>query len=172
MGLTTQETTMTSKRPDAISWDDYFMGVAVLSSQRSKDPNSQVGACVVSRRNTIVGTGYNGFPVGCSDDALPWSREADSPYDTKYPYVCCAEMNAIVNTNAAGTAGCRIYTTLFPCSACAKLIIQSGITRVIFLADKYHDSDTCRAARRMFDMAGVAYAPFVATTERLTIDFT
>jgi len=162
---------MTAKRPDAISWDDYFMGVAVLSSYRSKDPNSQVGACVVSPQNTIVGTGYNGFPTGCSDDDLPWAREADSAYDTKSPYVCSAEMNAIVNPNTADTTGCRIYTTDFPCSACARLIIQSGITRVIYLADKHHGTDTCRAARRMFDMAGVTCEPFAPTTKHLTIDF-
>ncbi len=162
---------MTQKRTDYISWDDYFMGIAILSSHRSKDPNSQVGACIVNPEQKIVGIGYNGFPRGCSDDQLPWAREAENACDTKYPYVCHAELNAIMNKNAADLQRCRLYVTLFPCNECAKLIIQSGITHIIYLSDKYHDTDSCRAARRMLDMAGVSYTAFTPGTERITIDF-
>jgi dCMP deaminase len=165
------EPEMAEKRKDYLSWDDYFMGLAILSAQRSKDPNSQVGACIVDDHNKIVGIGYNGFPSGCSDDELPWAREADSTLDTKYPYVCHAELNAILNTNIADTSGCRLYVTLFPCNECAKLIIQSGIREIIFLSDKYRDSDSNRAARRMFDMVGVRYRIFRAQTPRIVIDF-
>lgn len=162
---------MAAKRDDYISWADYFMGIAILSAHRSKDPNSQVGACIVSTLNKIVGIGYNGFPTGCSDDELPWDREADRPLDTKYPYVCHAELNAIINTNAENLPGATVYSTLFPCNECAKLIIQSRIARIVYLSDKYHDSDMCRAARRMFDMAGVAYEPFTPGVERILVDF-
>jgi len=162
---------VTEKRSDYISWDDYFMGIAILSSYRSKDPNSQVGACIVNAQNKIVGIGYNGFPIGCDDDVLPWAREAKSLLDTKYPYVCHAEMNAIMNKHAMELEGCRIYVTLFPCNECTKLIIQSGIAKIVYLSDKYHDTDMCRAARRMCDMVGVRYEPFKAKTERLVIDF-
>jgi len=163
---------MTDKRTDFISWNDYFMGIAILSAHRSKDPNSQVGACIVSPERKIVGIGYNGFPLGCSDDALPWSREADSDLDTKYPYVCHAELNAIMNKNAADVAGCTVYVTLFPCNECTKLIIQSGIRKIVFLSDKYHDSDASRAARRMLDMAGVEYCAFQPDSDGVVaIDF-
>ena len=144
-----------TKRPDAISWDDYFMSIAHLSALRSKDPSTQVGACIVNEWNRIVGIGYNGFPAGCDDDRLPWSREAESELDTKYPYVCHAEMNAILNTNGAESKGCRIYVKLFPCNECAKLIIQSGIREVVYLSDKYHETDSCKASRVLFDMSGV-----------------
>ena len=168
---TTGEPEMTEKRRDYLNWDDYFMGLAILSAQRSKDPNSQVGACIVDGNNKIVGIGYNGFPIGCSDDELPWAREAASALDTKYPYVCHAELNAILNTNIADTSGCRLYVTLFPCNECAKLVIQSGIREIIFLSDKYRDTDSNRAARRMFDMAGVKCRIFQAQTPRIVIDF-
>ena len=162
---------MTKKRDGYITWDDYFMGVAILSAHRSKDPNSQVGACIVNPQNRIVGIGYNGFPVGCTDEDLPWSREANSSLDTKYPYVCHAELNAIVNKNAADVVGCRIYCTLFPCNECTKLIIQSGITGIVYLSDKYHDSESCQAARRMLEMAGVECTPFKPDGKRINIDF-
>jgi dCMP deaminase len=162
---------MAQKRADYISWDDYFMGIAVLSAQRSKDPNSQVGACIVNEENKIVGIGYNGFPIGCSDDELPWAREAAAACDTKYPYVCHAEMNAILNKIAVELRNCRIYTTLFPCNECSKLIIQSGIRQVIYLSDKYRETESCVASRRMFDMARVAYEPYQSKVERIVIDF-
>lgn len=162
---------MAGKRTDYISWDDYFMGIAILSAHRSKDPSSQVGACLVSPDNKIVGIGYNGFPLGCSDDELPWEREADSPYDTKYPYVCHAELNAVLNANTSCLVGCRLYVTLFPCNECSKLIIQSGVRKIIYLSDKYHDTISSQAARRMLDMVGVEYEPFRPQTERVVIDF-
>jgi len=145
----------TTKRLDYLSWDEYFMSVSLLSAQRSKDPNTQVGACIASPENKIVGVGYNGFPLGCSDDELPWSRSGEL-LDTKYPYVCHAELNAVINS-IANLAGCTIYTALFPCNECAKVIIQSGITTVVYLSDKYADTDSVRASKIMFDKAGVRY---------------
>lgn len=158
------------KRTDYISWDDYFMGVAVLSAQRSKDPNTQVGACVVNQQNKIIGIGYNGFPIGLSDDELPWSREGDF-LDTKYPYVCHAEVNAILNSTMADLTGARIYVCLFPCNECAKLIIQTGIKKVIYLSDKYADVDAFKAARKMFEMAGVALEKLTPKSESLLLEF-
>ncbi len=144
------------KRTDYLSWDEYFMAVALLSAQRSKDPNTQVGACIVNQEKKIVGVGYNGFPIGCSDDELPWGREGD-PLNTKYPYVCHAELNAILNSIPGSLKGCVIYTALFPCNECAKVIIQSGIKRVIYLLDKYAGTDSVKAAKIMFDQAKVLY---------------
>ena len=125
-------------RSDYLSWDDYFMAVAFLSSQRSKDPNKQVGACIVDRQNVICGIGYNGFPRGCPDSELPWSKlsNSGSKLDTKYPYVCHAEMNAILNKNNSDVAGSRVYVTMFPCNECAKLMIQAGIAEIVFHEDK------------------------------------
>jgi dCMP deaminase len=143
-----------TKRSGYLSWDEYFMGVALLSAQRSKDPNTQVGACVVNPKNKIVGVGYNGFPTGCSDDEFPWAREGDF-LQTKYPYICHAELNAVINKISADLYGCRLYVALFPCNECAKVIIQSGITEVVYLSDKYRDTDPVKASRRMFEAAGV-----------------
>ncbi|XP_057233875.1 deoxycytidylate deaminase isoform X1 [Malurus melanocephalus] len=142
------------KREDYLEWPEYFMAVAFLSAQRSKDPNSQVGACIVNSENKIVGIGYNGMPNGCSDDVLPWTRTGANRLETKYPYVCHAELNAIMNKNSADVKGCSMYVALFPCNECAKLIIQAGIKEVIFMSDKYHDTTEMTAARRMFDLAG------------------
>merc|ERR1711907_708713 len=163
-------TTATKKRTEGVlSWDDYFMSVAHLSAMRSKDPSTQVGACIVNSQNRIVGIGYNGFPAGCHDDELPWAREAANPLETKYMYVCHAEMNAILNRIANDTRGCRIYVDLFPCNECAKLIIQSGIQEVIFLSDKYHMVPAFVASRRLLDCAGVRYRQF-KTDRKVTID--
>ncbi|CAM9407797.1 unnamed protein product [Phaeothamnion confervicola] len=213
------------KRTDYVSWDDYFMSVAYLSAMRSKDPSTQVGACIVNADKRIVGIGYNGFPMGCSDDALPWARTADNELDTKYPvnckeqrfpktielyylfpllslscwpclsltssslfswffsslshiaslpflqYVCHAEMNAILNKNSADVRGCAIYVALFPCNECAKLIIQSGIREVVFLSDKYHDSLSMTASRRLFGLAGVRCRQHRPARQTITIDF-
>ena len=147
-----QKTQMTMARANALSWDDYFMSVAFLSSMRSKDPNTQVGACIVNSEKRIVGIGYNGFPRGCSDDALPWARHSENgnELDTKYPYVCHAEVNAILNKNSADVQGCSIYVGLFPCNECAKMIIQSGIREVVFLSDKYKNSNSMIASRKLF----------------------
>ena len=141
------------KREGYLSWDEYFMGVAQLSGLRSKDDSSQVGACIVNPKNRIVGIGYNGLPIGCSDDEFPWEREG-SFLDTKYPYVVHAEPNAILNATVP-LEGARIYVTLFPCNECAKLIIQSGIREVVYLSDKYQGTDSDLAARRLFAAAGV-----------------
>ncbi len=152
---------MKTKRTDYISWEEYFMAVAQLSAQRSKDPNTQVGACIVNTRKHIIGIGYNGFPVGCSDDLLPWGREG-AFLQTKYPFVCHAEMNAITNSsNKAELDGATMYVSLFPCNECAKLMVQVGIKEVVFLQDKYHDDDVFVAARKIFDMAGVKYRRMV-----------
>ncbi|MCR5741070.1 MAG: dCMP deaminase family protein [Gammaproteobacteria bacterium] len=143
------------KRSDYISWDDYFMGVAMLSAKRSKDPNTQVGCCLVSPDNKIIGIGYNGFPKTISDDDLPWDRNGEY-LDTKYPYVVHAEANAILNSTKS-LIGARAYVTLFPCNECAKLLVQSGIKEVVFLLDFHHDDKETIASRRILDMSGVKY---------------
>ncbi len=139
-----------------ISWDEYFMGVAALSSKRSKDPNTQVGACVVNTEKRIIGIGYNGFPTGCRDDKFPWGKEDKNYLNTKYPYVVHAEPNAILNCSSS-LKDATLYVTLFPCNECAKLIIQSGIRHVIYASDKYHDTESSVATRKMFDAAGITY---------------
>lgn len=141
------------KREDYISWDQYFMGVALLSAQRSKDPSTQVGACIVNEKKRIIGIGYNGFPFGVEDDAFPWSSEGDW-LDRKYPYVVHAEPNAILNATVP-LDGSTLYVTLFPCNECAKLIIQSGIKHLVFLEDKYHEKKEFIASRKMLASAGV-----------------
>ena len=142
------------KRTDYITWDEYFMSVAMLSAMRSKDPNTQVGACIVNQDKKIVGTGYNGFPIGCSDDVLPWGRDGN-PLQTKYPFVCHAELNAILNSISRDLRGCTLYVVMFPCNECAKAIIQSGIKEVIFRDNKYPDSDSVKASTLMLEQAGV-----------------
>lgn len=160
---------MSAKRTDYISWDDYFMAVAQLSAQRSKDPNTQVGACIVNRNKRIIGIGYNGFPSGCSDDLLPWEREGEF-LETKYPFVCHAEMNAITNaSNKPDLDGGVIYVSLFPCNECAKLIVQVGIAEVVYLSDKYADDPKFIAARRIFDLAGVKLTRLEPQTVELTL---
>ena len=158
------------KRKDYLSWDEYFMGVAILSSYRSKDPNTQVGACIVNDKNKIMSVGYNGLPTGCNDDEFPWERDGDS-YDTKYPYVCHAELNAILNNAGAPLVGCRIYVALFPCNECAKAIIQSGIREVVYLSDKYENTPMNRASKRMLNAAGVKLTKLTPERKSLLIDF-
>lgn len=158
------------KRQDYISWDEYFMGVALLSAKRSKDPNTQVGACIVNVKNKIVGAGYNGLPIGCHDDDFPWEKQGDF-LQTKYPYICHAELNAILNNIGMDLSGCKIYTALFPCNECSKAIIQSGITEVIYLSDKYEGTDTAKASKRMLDKAAVTYRKVVSTNRSLVISF-
>ncbi|MEE1154327.1 MAG: dCMP deaminase family protein [Acutalibacteraceae bacterium] len=164
------------KRKDYISWDDYFMGVALLASMRSKDPNTQVGACIVSGdnstfgKNVIISTGYNGFPIGCSDDEYPWCREGN-PIDTKYPFVVHAELNAILNAHGKSLIGTKIYVALFPCNECAKAIIQSGIKEVVYLSDKYKDTDMTKASRRMLESAGVKLTQFIPTCNEIKLNF-
>ena len=158
------------KREDYISWDEYFMGIAILSARRSKDPNTQVGACIVNSNNKIMSVGYNGFPRGCSDDDFPWERSGDD-FETKYPYVCHAELNAILNNGGSSLNGCKIYVALFPCNECAKAIIQSGIKEVIYLSDKYAETVGVRASKRMFDSAGVKYTQLKLSRDGINIDF-
>ncbi|XP_071477859.1 deoxycytidylate deaminase-like [Diadema antillarum] len=148
---------MDEKRTDYLDWADYFMAVAFLSAQRSKDPRTQVGACIVNDENKIVGIGYNGMPIGCSDEDLPWQRHGDEWVDTKTPYVCHAEMNAVMNKNCASVKGCTIYVALFPCNECTKVIIQAGIKSVIYMSDTKHDKPSMIASRRMLDAAGIPY---------------
>ena len=159
------------KRTDYINWDEYFMGVATLSGMRSKDPNTQVGACIVSPENKILSLGYNGMPIGCDDDAMPWEREGD-PLDTKYMYVCHAELNAILNSAHNNLKGARVYVTLFPCNECAKAIIQSGVKEVYYLSDKYADTLATMASKRMMDSAGVRYIQMRTEIKSITLDFT
>lgn len=158
------------KRSNYISWDEYFMGVALLSAQRSKDPNTQVGACIVNDKNKIVGTGYNGLPIGCHDDEFSWSKEGEF-MDTKYPFVCHAELNAILNNIGMDLKGCTIYTALFPCNECTKAIVQSGISTVVYLSDKYAQSDSARASKLMLDKAGIAYRKVAASVDRIVLSF-
>ena len=136
-----------SKRKDYIDWDEYFMGIAILSSKRSKDPGTQVGACIVSPDKRIVGVGYNGLPAGCNDDDFPWDRDKDL-LNSKYAYVCHAELNAILNSTK-NLKDCTIYVDLFPCNECAKSIIQSGIKEVVYLSDKYSDTDSNIASKKL-----------------------
>ena len=146
------------KREDYITWDQYFMGIALLSSERSKDPNTRVGACIVNDDNKILSMGYNGAPTGFSDDVMPWAREGAN-LDTKYPYVCHSELNAILNCPTS-VKEARVYVTLFPCNECAKAIIQAGIKEVVYLSDKYADTDSNKASRLMFDNCGVTYRKY------------
>ncbi len=159
---------MSDKRTDYISWDEYFMGVALLSGMRSKDPNSQVGACIVSPDNKILSMGYNGFPTGCSDDDFPWAREGE-PLENKYFYVTHAELNAILNYRGGSLEGARLYVTLFPCNECAKAIIQSGIKSIVYDSDKYAALPSIIASKRMLDAAGVAYRRFERRDTKIVI---
>ena len=145
-----------AKREGYLCWDDYFMSVALLSGKRSKDPNTQVGACIVNKNNVIESIGYNGLPKGCSDDEFPWEKEGEM-LNTKYPFVVHAELNAILNAKGKDLSGCKIYVALFPCNECAKAIIQAGIRTVIYDSDKYSTSAGTQASKKMFDAAGVRY---------------
>ena len=146
---------------DNISWDEYFMSIALLSSLRSKDGNTKVGACIVSDDHKVLSLGYNGMPLGVSDEEIPWAgNKENKPYlETKYPYVCHAELNAILNSNH-NLKGSTLYVTLFPCNECTKAVIQAGIKKVVYLSDKYHDTDAEVAARRMLDMAKIPYVHY------------
>ena len=147
------------KADDYISWSEFFMGVAELAAKRSKDPNTKVGACIVNSNNIILSTGYNGMPIGCNDDDMPWCR--DGAFDaSKYAYVCHAELNAILNCDGRSLKGSILYVTNFPCNECAKAIIQAGIIKVIFLEDKYPDSDATQVAKMLFATCGVVVVPF------------
>ena len=160
---------MSGKRQDYITWDEYFMSVAKLAALRSKDPNSQVGTCIVSKDNKILSMGYNGFPMGCSDDEFPWARDGGE-LDTKYVYVTHSELNAILNYRGGSLEGAKLYVSLFPCNECAKAIIQSGIKEVIYGIDKYSDTPSVIASKRMMDAAGVHYRQYWASGRKITLD--
>ncbi len=151
------------KKVDVLSWDEYFMSMAHLSAKRSKDPSTQVGACIVNKDKRVVGLGYNGFPRGCDDDIYPWERNGDL-LDTKYPFVVHAELNAILNS-IQNLAGCTIYVSLFPCNECAKAIIQAGITKVVYESDKYDGTETNIASKKMFKDANVECVQLDQTTQ-------
>ncbi len=158
------------KRKDYISWNEYFMGVALLAAQRSKDPNTQVGACIVDGEKRIISTGYNGFPHGCSDDEFPWNRD-EKLGETKYQFVVHAELNAILNAGGKNLRDSTVYVALFPCNECAKAIIQAGIKEVIYLSDKYHNTPSTIASRRMLDAAGVKLTQLKPTKAQLLLSF-
>jgi len=151
------------KRKDYFDWDEAFMQMCKVIAQRSKDPNTQTGACIVSDKNIIISLGYNGFPRGCDDDKLPWDREGDFA-DTKYPYVVHAEANAVLNA-AHSTEGAKMYCNLFPCNECTKIIIQKGIKEIMYEDDKYHDTKETVASRKMLDLAGVKCRQYVPKNE-------
>lgn len=162
---------MSKKREDYISWDEYFMGVAMLSAKRSKDPSTQVGACIVSADNKILSMGYNGFPTGCSDDEFPWGKEleAEDPYNAKYFYSTHSELNAILNYRGGSLEGSKLYVTLFPCNDCAKAIIQAGIKLVVYADDKYKDTPAVKASKRMLNAAGVRYYEYNESGRKIVI---
>lgn len=160
---------MSQKRTDYISWDEYFMGVAAMSGMRSKDPNTQVGACIVSNDNKILSMGYNGLPIGCSDDEFPWCREGD-PLENKYFYTTHSELNAILNYRGGSLDGSRLYVTLFPCNECAKAIIQAGIKCIIYKEDKYADTPSVLASKRMLRAAGIEMRHYESTGRTIQID--
>ncbi|MGI6071856.1 MAG: deoxycytidylate deaminase [Lachnospiraceae bacterium] len=161
---------MSSKRLDYISWDEYFMGIAKLSAQRSKDPSTQVGACIVSPDNKILSMGYNGFPTGCSDDEFPWGKTDDTPDHSKYFYSTHSELNAILNYRGGSLEGTTIYVTLFPCNECAKAIIQVGIKKLIYACDKYADTDGVIASKRMLTAAGVEFVEYRPTGRKIELE--
>ena len=161
---------MGGKRTDYITWDEYFMAVAKLAGMRSKDPNTQVGACIVSSDHKILSIGYNGFPMGCSDDEYPWEREGDDPLLTKYPYVAHGELNAILNYRGGSLEGSTIYVGMFPCNECTKAIIQSGIKEIVYSMNKYPDSPAVLASQRMLASAGVKVRRYQAGNRKLEIE--
>ncbi len=161
---------MSEKRTDYISWDDYFMGVALLASKRSKDPSTQVGACIVDEDNRILSTGYNGFPQGCSDDEFPWNRD-ESKGETKYNFVVHAELNAILNARGKSLVNSRVFVSLFPCHECAKAIIQTGVKEVIYLSDKYTGTESDNASRRMLNAAGIKLVKLKPSKAELVLNF-
>lgn len=154
------------ERKDHISWDEYFMGIAFLSAMRSKDPNTQVGCCIVSPTNRILSVGYNGFPNGIPDEEFPWCREGE---DNKYLYTAHSELNAILNYRGGSLEGATLYVTLFPCNECAKAIIQAGIKTCVYADDKYAETPAFRASKRMLLRAGVRLVPYEAADHTITI---
>ena len=161
---------MSDKRNSYISWDEYFMGVALLAAERSKDPNTQVGACIVDENRRILSTGYNGFPHGCSDDDFPWNRD-EKLGETKYQFVVHAELNAILNSRGKSLAGSTLYVGLFPCNECAKAIIQAGVKEVVYLSDKYNGTPSDLASKRMLEAAGIKLTKLKPTKANIVLNF-
>ena len=159
-----------SKRQDYINWDELFMGFALLAAKRSKDPSTQVGACVVSPDNNDIHIGYNGFPQGCSDDDFPWDKGNENELDNKYLYVVHAELNAVLKSNNS-LEDHIIYVTLFPCNECAKAIIQKRVKKVIYLSDKNKDSCSVEASKAMLKSSGVLVERFKSDREGIYLDF-
>ncbi len=157
------------KRTDYISWDQYFMGVAALSAMRSKDPNTQVGACIVSPDNKILSMGYNGFPVGCSDDEFPWDRDGQDHESSKYFYSTHSELNAILNYRGGSLEGCKMYVTLFPCNECAKAIIQCGIKELVYGDDKYAETEGVKASKKMLNAVGVKCTRYQSSERKIEL---
>lgn len=147
------------------------MAIAFLAAGRSKDPATQVGACIVNSEKKIVGIGYNGLPIGCSDDSFPWTKTSEIDLENKYMYVCHAEINAILNKNSFDVKGCTLYVALFPCNECAKVIIQSKIQEIVYMSDKHSEKSHTIAAKRMFDSVGMKYRQFTPKNKKIVIDF-
>ena len=158
------------KRTDYISWDEYFMGIALLSAMRSKDNSTQVGACIVNDQHRILSIGYNGMPNGCDDDDMPWERSGDTSLDTKYPFVCHAELNAILNSALQNFNNCTLYVTLFPCNECTKAVIQSGIKRIVYLDNKYADTESTKASVIMLEKCGVSFEQYNPTERSIVLE--
>ena len=159
---------MCNKREDYITWDEYFMGIAKLSAERSKDPNTQVGCCIVSDENKILSMGYKGFPTGCSDDDFPWGK--GEGLDSKYLYSTHSELNAILNYPGASLKNARLYVTLFPCNECAKAIIQCGIKELVYACDKYADTTIVQASKKMLSAAGVKYRQYEPSGRKVELE--
>lgn len=163
----------TLKRPDYLSWSDYFMATANLAAQRSKDPTAQSGAVIVDSQNRIVAVGYNGLPRGCNDDLFPWHDDASADHQSlnnKRMYVCHAELNAVLNRNGAAVNGCTMYVAAFPCNECSKVIIQSGIRSIVYLTDMHAEQSEYQASRRMFEATGIRCEKYVMASKRLRIE--
>lgn len=159
-----------TKREDYLSWEDYFMAMAFLAAKRSKDPSTQVGACIVNDDKKIVALGYNGFPIGCADDEFPWGK-SPNPLESKYTYVVHAEVNAVLNKNSADLKNCTLYVALFPCNECSKVIIQSRIKEVVYLSDKHSHKPEVIASKKLLDAAGITYRQYIPSTRKIVIDF-
>ncbi|THD19761.1 Cytidine and deoxycytidylate deaminase zinc-binding region [Fasciola hepatica] len=163
-------TQLSKKRTDYLSWDEYFMSIALLSAMRSKDPVTQVGACIINQDKKIVGIGYNGMPMGLSDDEMPWGKSSDNQLENKYFFVCHAELNAVLNRNHATSTGCTLYATMFPCNECAKVLIQAGIKEVVYFSDKQKGTPTNEASKCMLTKAGIRFRQFQPTARQIKID--
>ena len=160
---------MSDKREDYLSWDEYFMGIAHLSAMRSKDPHTQVGACIVSSENKIMSMGYNGFPNGCSDEDYPWGK-SENELESKYLYATHSELNAILNYRGGSLENSKMYVTLFPCNECAKAIIQSGIKEIVYDSDKYADTPSVIASKKMLKSAGIIIKKYESSGRKVVID--